>query len=235
MRIVKRISLFFIYPLAMLGLGFYAGVQFTHFFYPEQNQENRSFTEPEGGQDQDMTQPLEQTPLDLPTDYGIAGEQGDNGDAKEVLANSETLCVDTDYILKETNVLDHTELEIVKRLPEKYVGMNREQFLTVMDIYEAFPPLSEQQRGFVGLEVLSFSRERVVVRMDYQYIQPSASFYLAAYDNKVWVYLEDKQTVYIETDIRVDLLPEDLQQQIMQMMWVEDQEELYNFLENYSS
>ena len=71
--------------------------------------------------------------------------------------------------------------------------------------------------------------------MNYQYIQPSTSFYLAAYDNKVWVYLEDKQTVYIETDIRVDLLPEELQQKIMQMMWVENQEELYNFLENYSS
>lgn len=235
MRIVKCISLFFIYPLVMLGVGFYAGVQSTHFFYPEQNQKNRFITESDDGWDQDITELLEQAPLDLPTDYGIAGETGDDEDAKEVLANSETLCVDTDYILKETNVLDHTEMEIVRRLPEKYVGMNREQFLTVMDIYEAFPPLSEQQRGFVGLEVLSFSRERVVVRMDYQYIQPSTGFYLAVYDNKVWVYLEDKQTVYIETDIRVDLLPEELQQQIIQMKWVEDQEELFNFLENYSS
>lgn len=234
MRIVKRISLFFIYPMVMLGVGFYAGVQSTHFFYPEQNYENRSLTGPDGGQGQDMTDFLEQELQDVPTDYGIAGETEDE-EAKEVLSNSETLCADTDYILKETNVLDHTELEIVKRLPEKYIGMNREQFLTVMDIYEAFPPLSEQQRGFVGLEVISFSRERVVVQMNYQYIQPSASFYLAAYDNKVWVYLEDKQTVYIETDIRVDLLPEELQQQIIQMMWVENQEELYNFLENYSS
>ena len=87
----------------------------------------------------------------------------------------------------------------------------------------------------MGLEVVSFSRERVVVRMNYKYIQPSASFYLAAYDNKVWVYLEDRQTVYIETDIRVDMLPEELQQEIMQMMWVEDQEALYDFLETYSS
>ena len=234
MRIVKRISLFFIYPLVMLGVGFYAGVQFTHFFYPEQYQENRIPAEPDGRQIQDMTELLEQEPLDVPTDYGIAGETEDEK-AREVLANSETLSVDTDYILKETNVLDQTELEIVRRLPQKYVGMNREQFLEVMDIYEAYPPLSEQQRGFVGLEVLSFSRERVVVRMNYRYIQPSTSFYLAAYDNMVRVYLEDKQTVYIETDIRVDMLPGELQQQIIQMKRVENQEELYNFLENYSS
>lgn len=235
MKIVKRISLFIIYPLVMLGVGFYAGVQSTHFFYPEQYRESFPPAEPDDGQNQNVIDLLEQEPLDVPVDYGIAGDAEDGQDAKEVLANSETLCVDTDYILKETNILDHTEMEIVKRLPEKYIGMNREQFLTVMDIYQAFPPLSEQQRGFVGLEVLSFSRERVVVRMNYQYIQPSTSFYLAAYDNKVWVYLEDKQTVYIETDIRVDLLPEELQQKIMQMMWVENQEELYNFLENYSS
>lgn len=235
MRIVKCISLFFIYPLVMLGVGFYAGVQSTHFFYPERYQENRSPIEPYGRQNPDMTELLEQELLDVPTDYGIAGETEDDENAKEVLANSETLCVDTEYILRETNVLDHTEMEIVRRLPQKYVGMNREQFLTVMGIYEEFPPLSEQQRGFVGLEVLSFSRERVVVRMNYRYVQPSAGFYLAAYDNKVWVYLEDKQTVYIETDIRVDMLPEELQQQIMQMMWVENQKELYNFLENYSS
>lgn len=235
MKIVKRISLFIIYPLVMLGVGFYAGVQSTHFFYPEQYRESFPPAGIDDGQNQNVIDLLEQEPLDMPVDYGIAGEEEDDQTAKEVLANSETLCVDTDYILKETNILDHTEMEIVKRLPEKYIGMNREQFLTVMDIYQAFPPLSEQQRGFVGLEVLSFSRERVVVRMNYQYIQPSTSFYLAAYDNKVWVYLEDKQTVYIETDIRVDLLPEELQQKIMQMMWVENQEELYNFLENYSS
>ena len=117
----------------------------------------------------------------------------------------------------------------------KYVGMNREQFLQAMEVYEAFPPLSELERGFVGLEVLSFSRERVVVRMDYKFVQPSSSFYLAVYDNKVVVYLEDMQTVYIETDIRLDSLPATLQQNIIDMMWIRDEEELYSFLENYSS
>lgn len=235
MQILKRISLFFIYPLVMLVVGFYAGVWSTLFFYRGQFQENRLLGEPDGRQNQNMIELLEQEPLDVPTDYGLAGEPEGDEDAREVLANSETLCVDTDYVLKETNVFDHTEMEIVRRLPAKYVGMDREQFLTVMDIYKEYPPLSEQQRGFVGLEVLSFSRERVVVRMDYQYIEPSAGFYLAAYDNKVWVYLEDRKTVYIETDIRVDSLPEEMQQKIIQMMWVKNQKELYNFLENYSS
>ena len=128
-----------------------------------------------------------------------------------------------------------TLVETTWRLPDRYVGMNREQFLTAMKVYESSPPLSELERGFVGLEVLSFSRERVVVQMNYRYIQPSESFYLAVYDNQVVVYLEDKETMYIATEIGLSTLPEEVQQEIIQMMWVENEEELYSFLETYSS
>ncbi len=235
MKVVKGISLFVIYPLFMLSVGFYAGVRTTQFFYPGGQYQQDQPKEWSGGQDRNRQEELKQDILDVPTDYGIAGESADSQDAEEAAAGSETLCVETEYVLKETNAWDHTEMETVKSLPDKYVGMNREQFLTAMDIYEKFPPLSEQERGFVSLDVLSFSRARVVVRMNYRYLQPSASFYLAAYDNKVWVYLEDMQTVYIETDIRLDSLPEKLQQSIIQIMRVESQKELYNFLENYSS
>ena len=158
-----------------------------------------------------------------------------SAEAEEVLFTPETLCVDTEYVLEETDILYHTVVETTWRLPDKYVGMNREQFLQAMEVYESFPPLSELERGFIGLEVLSFSRERVVVRMNYKFVQPSSSFYLAVYDNEVIVYLEDMQTVYIETDIRLDSLPNDVQQSIIDMMWIKDEEALYSFLENYSS
>ena len=87
----------------------------------------------------------------------------------------------------------------------------------------------------MGLEVKSFSRERVVVQMNYRYVQPSLSFYLVAYDNEILVYLDDLETVYIETHIRLDSLPEELQKKIIYKMWLEDEEALYDFLENYSS
>ena len=53
--------------------------------------------------------------------------------------------------------------------------------------------------------------------------------------NEVIVYLDDRKTVYIETDISLDSLPAHLQQNIIDMMWIRDEEELYSFLENYSS
>lgn len=236
MKVVRGVSLFFIYSLVMLGAGFYVGVQATRVFsFGEKDGKFRLLGEQDVNREPYQAEPGGQDVLDMPEGYGAEADAGSAAEVKEVLAKPETLCADTEYVLKETNVLDHTVVEVSRRLPDKYVGMNREQFLTVMDTYESLPPLSEQERGFAGLEVLSFSRERVVVQMNYRYLEPSASFYLAAYDNMVWVYLEDKETVYIETEIRLDSLPQKLQRQIIQMMWVEDQRALYNFLESYSS
>ncbi len=218
MKYVKSIGLYVLYPFFMMGIGFYAGVATSRFFDPGTG----------------LQEPLQ---LIDRYDYGVVMEEGGTAEeaAEEVAFSAETLCVDTEYILEETDVLYHTVVETTWRLPDKYVGMNREQFLQAMEVYEAFPPLSELERGFVGLEVLSFSRDRVVIQMNYKFVQPSSSFYLAVYDNKVVVYLEDRKTIYIETEILLDSLPQQLQESIIGMMWVENEEKLYDFLENYSS
>lgn len=249
MKFVKGICLFFVYPMLMLGIGIYAGVELSHFFYPGRGEAGITadpapdpVSDPFSGTEEQVREdPLQELRAALEEDSLQEGddnapEDAETGDAaEEVLFMPETLCVDTEYVLEETDVLYHTVVETKWRLPDKYVGMNREEFLDAMELYEAFPPLSELERGFVGLEVLSFSRERVVIRMNYKFVQPSASFYLAVYDNEVVVYLEDMETVYIETDIRLDSLPEDIQQKIIDMMWIKDEEALYGFLENYSS
>lgn len=265
MKFVKGISLFFIYPAAMFSIGFYVGVQSMHFFYPGTNpvqdvrelseedwpgqiadkledsalgdagagyqdgQQNQSFYENSGQSDGGLTYPDGQS-----DSAGSTAWQEQNA-LVDAAASGDTLSVDTEYVLEETDVISHSVVETVSRLPGKYVGLNREQFVASMEDYELSPPLSELERGFVSLEVLSFSRERVVIQMNYQYVQPSASFYLAVRDNEVVVYLEDKETVYINTGIRLEELPETVQQEIMQMLWMENEETLYHFLENYSS
>lgn len=54
-------------------------------------------------------------------------------------------------------------------------------------------------------------------------------------DKEVVVYLEDRSTVYINTGISLEELPEQIQLQIMDMLFVPDEETLYDFLETYSS
>ena len=220
MKFVKRISYFFVIPVFFLGLGIFLGVWGSHFFYP--------------GHWQDMNDPT----LPVPVSEGETQESAEiyeTTGSVAAAAAGETLCADTEYVLEETDIVRNTSVETSWKLPHKYIGMNRESFLETMEIYAAHPPLSEIERGFVGLEVLSFSRERVVVRMDYRYVQPSESFYLAVLANEVVVYLEDRSTIYINTGISLEKLPEQIQLQIMDMLYVPDEETLYDFLETYSS
>lgn len=235
MKFVKGISLFFIYPMVMFGLGFYVGVESMHFFYPGTNPYNETKELPEENWPEQIVDKLNQE--NTPLDKNVEKQNTDTEKQVlvEVTVSAETLSVDTEYVLEETDIINHSVVETVSKLPGKYVGLNREQFLKCMEEYEMFPPLSELERGFVSLEVLSFSRERVVVQMNYQYVQPGNSFYLAVRDNEVVVYLEDKETIYINTGIALEELPESVQLDIIQMLWIEDEEALYNFLENYSS
>ncbi len=246
---MKGISLFFVYPLVMLGIGFFAGVESMHFFYPGESEgsvvREESLTDAGmGATTGDVVKAVEEILAAEGVDETNQTSEGNepweeegtsHGAVAEVSASMETLSVDTEYVLEETDIVNGTVVETTWRLPDKYVGLNREQFLAVMENYQAFPPLSEMERGFVSLEVLSFSRERVVVQMNYQYVQPSTSFYLAVCNNEVVVYLEDRETIYINTGIELTDLPEELQQEIIQMMWIADEESLYNFLESYSS
>lgn len=241
-KFVKGISLFFIYSLFFLCLGFYAGVRLSYFFDsgerpslespPVQGNpaaENGPERAEAGGK---PSAPADQNPAQ--EDSALVQDLLDQA-SQAVAAIPETLSVETEYVLQERDLEGNTTVETTWRLPDKYVGMNRDQFLLAMEIYEAAPPLSERERGFVSLEVLSFSRERVVVQMNYRYVLPSSSFYLGVYDNMVIVYLDDRETVYIETDIQPDQLPEEMRRELVDMIWIEDEAALFDFLEAYSS
>lgn len=230
MKIAKSISIFIV-CIILLGAGFVLGIMTMNYFYPgDQSLQNSLPAEYNGenltANDSNRVEPTSEV-LDAET---IA-----YGEARAAASAMETLCVDTEYILLEWDVLAETVEETILTLPAKYVGMDREQFVEAMDNYEANPPLSELERGFVNLEVLSFSRDQVKVQMNYKFVQPSSSFYLAVYDNRVIVYLEDKKTIYIQTDIMLENLPAQVQKEIFEMMFVENEEELYDFLESYSS
>ncbi len=192
--------------------------------------------EPEQLQQEENTAVLPQ-PSGTSWHQSVADKQAEeNGLAAEpVISVPETINADTEYILRERDLLNGSEVETSEDMPDMYIGMNREQFLAAMENYEAAPPLSEKERGFVNLEVLSFAPSRVVVQMNYRYVQPSESFYIVAINDLLVVYLEDRETVYQYTNIHLSQLPERLQQEIIQVMHISDEESLYDFLENYTS
>lgn len=260
MKALKIFGIFFLYPVVMLGTGFLGGVTFMKYFYPGDStvriEEIQDYEElhtdwqkvtgelpgtVDGSGINAATDGLsfqeaeESTDQEKDLNGTQADQETDQDSLEDVFWFSEKLNADTAYVLEETDLRNNTIVETTWKLPAKYIGMNREEFLEAMDLYAASPPLEELERGFVSLEVLSFSKEKVVIQMNYEYIQPGSSFYLMVENNYVVVYLEDMETVYMDTDILLTDLPEELQQDIIRVMYVPDEESLYSFLENYTS
>ena len=60
-------------------------------------------------------------------------------------------------------------------------------------------------------------------------------YYLKNRNGYVIVYLDDQTSIYEYTNIRVEELPENLQEEIRAGKTLEGKDKLYGFLENYSS
>lgn len=244
MKFVKGISLFFIIPVLIFVMGFFLGGKFSSFFYPgarsrqiylqeeiqETPEENRQAAEEEEEPDR------KQTPSAADSAAIVQEEDGTTKKFRAASAlDEQKIDADTKFMVEEADLRRDTIVETQWKLPEKYIGMNREEFLKAMEEYELSPPLTELERGFVSLEVKSFSGDKILVRMNYIYTAPSNSFYLRAENHYVVVYCDDQKTVYMKTNILLEDLPDDIQQEIIGEMHVEDEKTLYDFLESYSS
>lgn len=206
MKFVKGISLFFVVPVLLVALGFIMGRHLS------QNQVVK-----------DQVNEIKDNQVKKVQFRTTSSAEGQFIDA------------DTRFYVEEADLRRDTVVETEWELPDKYIGMTRQEFSEAMDEYEMTPPLSELERGFVSLEIKSFSSEQIIVRMNYSYIAPSESFYIMAEKHQIIVYCDDKRTLYMKTNIMLDSLPDELQQEIISGMFVENEEKLYYFLESYSS
>lgn len=210
MKFAKRISLFFIIPMGMYSLGFYSHMKLQEEFYPGKFKVE---------QVEQKSEIISEQPQVIPA----------------AVEDEQVICADTQYIVQEVDLKKDTSVETKWKIPDKYIGMSRKQFIKEMELYQQSPSLKDQELGFVSVEVLSFSRSKVVVRKNYIFKEISTSFYLVNEKNYVVVYCDDMQTVYMNTNITLDSLPDHLKQEIIQNKYVATEEELYNFLESYSS
>lgn len=210
MKFAKRISLFFIIPMGMYSLGFYSHMKLQEEFYPGKFKVE---------QVEEKAETVSEQPQVIPT----------------AVEDEQVICADTQYIIQEVDLKKDTSVETKWKVPDKYIGMTRKQFIKEMELYQKSPSLKDQELGFVSAEVVSFSKAKVVVRKNYIYKEVSTSFYLVNEKNYVVVYCDDMQTIYMNTNITLDSLPDGLKQEIIRTKYIATEEELYNFLESYSS
>ncbi len=231
MKLVKRISLFMILSMVMLGLGGWGALKAEDFFYPNRYSYNR-----ERDRESAETEKLRPQPAKTILTEGKDGEEEDGQEQiiEAAVADEAIVTADTLYLVEHVNLSQGTVTETEENVPVMYIGLNREELLEALAAYDENPPLSEQEQGFEAIELTSFSRNRVVVCKYYKEKKPEG-FYLMVADHFIVVYEEDRSTLYMNTDILLDLLPDSLQREIMEGKYVASEEELYLFLESYSS
>lgn len=208
MKFVKRISLFFIYPLSMFSLGFASNMAIMEYFYPGDVKDNV-----------------------LPE---VISSEAEEQIAVSVSEES-VVTADTQYIVQEYDLRENKVQESEEKAPDKYMGLDREKLVEEINNYNQSPSLTDLEKGFSYMELISFSNQKVVVRKSYESEQEKKGFFLLNEDHHVVVYDQELSEVYMNTDILVEELSAELQKEIIQMKYVEDERELFNFLESYSS
>jgi hypothetical protein len=206
MKFVKRISLFFIYPMVMFGIGFAANMAIMEYFYPGKEMEVQENKAP----------------------------AKENISLQVSVQEEPVMHADTRYIVQSYNTKTGESSEQEETPPDKYMGLTRERLMEEIESYNQNPLLEDMEMGFSHMELISFSSERVKVRKSYEPVEEKG-FFLLNEDHRVVVYDHSLEHVYMTTNIWVDELPEKLQEEILHMKYIETEGELYNFLESYSS
>lgn len=150
-------------------------------------------------------------------------------------ASEDTLQVDTVYQIQNYDVnTEHTSTDY-ETLPQELVGLGREETDAYCNKYMDKLPVEEYLNGLQSIGVVSFSKERLVIKKIYDSTKVKFRYYLIAVDGEVVVYYGDKKTVYEYTGIETKKLSEEDRKALKKGLEVKDEEELYSILENYSS
>lgn len=217
MKLIRRISLFLVLSGVMLGLGGYTAIKAEQFFYPNRYQvkETRNHTK----------QQIQKTP---------ANDNIQPQVIETAVNDIPVVTADTMYLIEKVDLVNGTVQESEESIPVKYIGLDRESLVQELEAYDSNPPLTELEQGFETIELTAFSKDRVVICKYYK-LEKDTGYYLMVADHFIVVYREDKKTLYMNTDILLENLNDALQAEVMQGKYVETEEELYNFLESYSS
>ena len=186
-------------------------------------------------------------------------EQSDvlTNEAKETAASQECVTCDTIFTVSEYDLSTGRQEVYQQLLPASLIGMNRKQLTEWVDEYNLSATLEDLEKGFLSMELISFSSEEIRVRKRMESADKSEAVpieqpeqliqeqsvsennavygYILAQDGFLTVYDGMRRHVILYTDISVFDLPENIQQEIMDGKEVTSQQELYHLLESYSS
>lgn len=114
------------------------------------------------------------------------------------------------------------------------LGCDKQGVQDYMKDYMEHLSYEEKEKGLTSFDLISYHENTICLRKTYH--EPQYNGYIAQSFNGTIVILNgDGKTVFEYTQIPISNLPEDLQEQVILGYPLESEEDLYSFLENYSS
>ena len=139
------------------------------------------------------------------------------------------------YFLETVYLRSQTEEREQLALPGFMVGIDFKGLNSYVKGYMEEMPVNEYLAGLISYEIISFAEDKVVLKKIYDESKVENQFYICRRGDFVVVYYSDLKNVYEYTDIRVDSLIDEIQQNITHGFYVKDVQELYSILEGYTS
>lgn len=155
-------------------------------------------------------------------------------EAAYVAASPAKIAFDAELVTISYDASTQETSRFVETMPDKYVGMNREEFISCIGSEAEAPSLLERRKGLFAIEVQSFSSQRVVIQKSYREQSVAGSFFLALRENRVVVYEADLNTVYMQTAIDARFLPQTVRDELVRGLSIDGREKLEEFLAAYS-
>lgn len=177
------------------------------------------------------------------SDNVITIAQADNEQAQEAetqkvrTVNAEEkpiLTTDAVCILQEHNMTNDWMTEKSYSLPFEFIGMTRDEVSAYVNQY--MEQLSEEEKKVLNYELVSFSSDKIVIRKTFLSREDvNYTYWVKSVAGRLMVYLADKVTIYIRTDIEVEQLPEEEQEALKEGKYITNMQELFNYLESCTS
>ncbi len=120
-------------------------------------------------------------------------------------------------------------------VPAKIAGKTREELESYITEYNQKLQEAAIPEAPDSVELISFSKDKVVIRENYLGAEEETGFFIKLQDQEVVIFHNDQVTPYEYTGIQEEVLPESELEKLKEGFFVADEKELYSVLENLSS
>lgn len=159
---------------------------------------------------------------------------GENAVSSAQKSSVRTTC-DTSCIYEDIDKKDGTVVITEEKLPAKYIGMTRSELEKALYDDSKQLSLTDKEKGFQTQHLELFSGEQVKIVRIYDTTVEQNGYYIMAVDGEIWIFKEDKKTLYFKTDLVLEELPKKVRLEVVKGKYMDSEVQVYHFLESYSS